>query len=134
MHPFKGLIVSVVLLCMLQFAASARTQQDGQHGVIRVNAGSDQPINRLNTYYFDATKPDIELSKRGSSRPERTALTVKLSQPPVTTFMPVVNPQPSGMIHSVSNTWQALKVRFFWALLTLQVSHMPCFSGAAGGG
>jgi hypothetical protein len=109
MGRFIGFVISLVLLLTLPFAAAARTQQGQHHSAIRSD-DADSDINRLNTYYFDATKPHIELSNRGSSRPERTSLLVKLWQPSVTTFMPVVTPQPSGMTHSVSNTWQALKV------------------------
>lgn len=112
MGLMKGFNISVALLLTLQVVAAVPTQQDRHHSIIRSeDAGSDQHINRLNTYYFDVTKPNIELSSRGSSRPERTALTVKLSQPSVTTFMPVVHPGPSGMTQPVSNTWTALKVR-----------------------
>jgi hypothetical protein len=74
--------------------------------------GDKDSNKRLNTYYIDAVKPQVELSSRGTSRPERTALTVTMSQGSVNTFMPVVNPKPSGMTHSVSNTWDALKVSY----------------------
>jgi hypothetical protein len=112
MGPFKCFVILVVLLLALQVAAAAaRTQQGQHHSAIRSDDAGDH-TKRLNTYYFDATRPHIELSSRGSSRPERTSLLVKLWQPSVTTFMPVVTPHTSGMTHSVSNTWQALKVGF----------------------
>lgn len=112
MGPLRLLSIASLLLITLHLVAAARTQQVQQLDAIRIDMteGDQESNKRLNTYYFDATKPLIELSSRGSSRPERTALTVKLSQGSVTTFMPVVNPKPSGMTHSVSNTWNALKV------------------------
>jgi len=111
--PVRSVLAALALFCALVCVSSARVGQHQQHALIRSvdEDGSHKSTNLLNTYYFDATKPHIELSSRGSARPERTALTVKLAQGGVSRFMAVVTPKPSGMTHSVSNTWQALKVR-----------------------
>lgn len=83
----KCAILSALLLCVVAavMANAARTEQQGNlqqahlHGV------------KLLTYYFDVSKPQLELSTIGSGRPGRTALTVKLAKPPLSQFMPVVS-------------------------------------------
>jgi len=66
--------------------------------------------NELLTYYFDASKPQVSLGDHGTGRPGRTALSLTLSQPSISTYMPVVSPRASGMTHQVSKTWEVLKV------------------------
>lgn len=114
MGPPKTVLAVLVCLFILRLSAAARTQQQ-QHGFIQnaatVPSTDDQtPTSRLNTYYFDAHQLQITLSSRAASRPERTAVVVQLSEVSVGKFMPVVNPKASGMTHSVSQTWKALKV------------------------
>jgi hypothetical protein len=112
MGPPKLLSAALVLLiAALQLAAAARSEQQQQSVAIRSEEGLQGSGKTLNTYFFDATKPEIKLSSAASPRPERTALTIKLpSSSSVGRFMPVVTPRASGMTHSVSNTWTALKV------------------------
>ena len=101
-------------LCVLLFACAAsgaRVEQQ-QLELFQQAPAEDQPRqNTLLTYYFDATKPVVEISTRASGRSGRTGLTVKLTEQSVSSFMPVVSPQPSGMTHQVAQTWNALKVR-----------------------
>ena len=83
-------------------------------------AGSDQLARRcgrpaatqsLLTYFLDVSKPRLQLSSTGASRPGRTGLTVTLPEPgAVSAWMPVVSPRPDGMTHDVVHTWAALKV------------------------
>jgi hypothetical protein len=91
--------------------ARSRSNRSPLPFAIRSEGGLQGSSNPLNTYFFDATKPEIKLSSDASPRPERTALTLKLpSSSSVGRFMPVLTPRASGMTHSVSNTWQVLKV------------------------
>ena len=98
----------VVMASAIGLSTAARVEQ--QFGPKLISGARDQPTTRLNTYYFDVSSAKMELSAHGSSRPERTAVTVQLTEETVGRFMPVVSPQPSGMMHTVSKTWQALKV------------------------
>lgn len=109
----RTVLAAIAVLLVVGYVSAARVGQQQQHALIRSTDedGSHESNKRLNTYYFDATKPRIELSSRVSTRPERTAVTVKLAgQDSVSRFMSVVTPKASGMTHAVSNTWQALKV------------------------
>lgn len=122
MRPILGLasMVAALVLCLLLASATAARLDDQQLSMGEASGGQPRK-NTLLTYYFDAFKPTIELSSRGSGRTDRTGLTVRMSEASVNTFMPVVSPRPSGMTHEVTKTWEALKVRV----------HDPCLSACA---
>lgn len=109
------LFVTTLVVLVVQLASAARTQQ--QQLVINNPAGAPgstkQSTNRLNTYYFDAFKP-FGCDTHGSARAGRSTLTVSLSSSSVSTFLPYVSPAPTAMTHSVSRTWQTLKVSWRW--------------------
>lgn len=94
-------------------ALAARIQHD--QTTLQQDRLSDSQMqsNSLMTYYYDMFKPSLAPSTRGDVRPGRTGVTVKLTDSTaVSRFMSVVSPaRASGMMHSVSNTWETLKVR-----------------------
>lgn len=110
MGLFIRRLLVISLVCAVRFTAAARNEEQLQFISAPARGDPELSRNTLNTYYFDTVKPSIELSSRGSSRAERTAVTVKLDQASVSRYMTVVTPRASGMTHAVSNTWQALKV------------------------
>lgn len=107
----KCLLVSVCVLIAIGVAGAVAARLDQQARLAEVADEQQVRSKPLMTYYFDVSQPEITRSTRGSGRAGRTGLTVKLTDRAVSRFTPVVMPKASGVVHSVSNTWETLKVR-----------------------
>jgi len=108
-HMMKQDILSALLLCILAAVVANAAKMEQQDYLLQ-EPGKQLHRNQLMTYYFDVSKPQLELSAAGSGRPGRTALTVKLAKPSLSQFMPVVSTSEAGMTHQVAKTWETLKV------------------------
>ena len=108
MHVCSLLKLLLHASCLVAIA-HAMQHQPNHHQVNSADSRFESSRSLL-TYYFDVSRPQLELSSHSSGRRGRTAVTVKLQESAVSKFMPVVSPQMTGMTHEVVHTWQALKV------------------------
>lgn len=100
-------LLLLVLVVMASVSRAVRTPESNQ-----LRVAQEQSSGALNTYYFKAWQPQVEvLPSDHIHREGTTRLRISQRQDQVGKSMPVVTASPlQGHTHNVADTWSFLKV------------------------
>jgi hypothetical protein len=120
-------LLLLVLVVMTSFSMAARIPESSQLRIEQEQSSTSS--SALNTYYFEAMQPQVEvLPPTNGQREGTTRLRVTMRKDRVGKSMPIVTGSAElGLTHNVADTWAFLKVCFcvivsFGALLRPHVA------------